>query len=104
MEEKVSSMYGQRYTASKASSMTVMEEMDPKVYGTTDEERIQSVQNTIGDCSTLLLLAIGHCMSNNRSQAEMAKKYEIPKSRMQRAMFGKKEYKKGGKQYRQEKK
>ena len=43
MEEKVSSMYGQRYTASKASSMTVTEEVDPKVYGTTDEEKVQSV-------------------------------------------------------------
>ena len=99
MEEKVSSMYGQRYTASKASSMTVTEEFDPKVYRTMDEERVESVQNTIGDHSTLLLLAIGDCVANNRSQAEVAKKYRIPKSRIQRMMSGKKEHKKGGKQY-----
>ena len=79
-EEKVSSMYGQRYMASKASVMTEAKEFDPKVYGTTDEERIQSVQNTIGDRATLLLLAIGDCVANNRSQAEVAKKYNIPKS------------------------
>ena len=52
----------------------------------------------------LLLLAIGDCMANKRSQAEIAKKYGIPKCRIQRAMSGKKEHKKGGKQYRQEKK
>ena len=101
-EEKISSMYGQKYIG-KSSAVGTSEEFDPKVYRTTDEERIQSVQNTIGDCSMLLLLAIGDCMANNRSQAEMAKKYRIPKSRIQRAMSGKKECKKGGKQYRQEK-
>ena len=52
----------------------------------------------------LLLLAIGDCMANNRSQAEVAKKYGIPRSRVQRVMSGKKEHKKGGKQYRQERK
>ena len=52
----------------------------------------------------LLLLAIGDCIANNRSQEEMAKKYGIPKSRIQRAMSGKKEHKRCGKQYRQEKK
>ena len=103
-KEKVSSMYGQRYTASEASSMKVTEEFYPKVYGTMDEERIQSVQNTTGDCATLLLLAIGNCVANNRSQAEVAKKYEILKSRIQRMMSSKKEHKKGGKQYWQEKK
>ena len=103
-EEKVSSMYGQRYTASKASGMTVTEKFDLKVYGTTDEEKVQSVQNTIGDHSTLLLLAIGNCVANNRSQAEVAKKYGIPKSRVQRMMSGKKEHKKCGKQYHQERK
>ena len=43
MEEKVSSTYGQRYTASEASGMTVTEEVDPKVYGATDDEKVQSV-------------------------------------------------------------
>ena len=98
-EEKVSSMYGQRYTAREAGSMTVMEEMDLKVYRTTGEEKVQGVQNTIGDHSMLLLLAIGDCVANNRSQAEVAKKYRILKSRIQRMMSGKKEHKKGGKQY-----
>ena len=48
---------------------------------------------------TLLLLAISDCMANNRSQAEVAKKYEMLKSRIQRMMSGKKEHKKGRKQY-----
>ena len=83
-KEKVSSMYG--HSISKSSTLGVSEEIDLKVYGTMDEERIQSVQNTIGDHVTLLLLAIGDCMANNRSQAEVAKKYKIPKSRIQRMM------------------
>ena len=90
-------MYDQRYTATKASSTTFTEEFDLKVYGTTNEERMESVQNTIEDHATLLLLAIGDCMANNISQAEVAKKYKIPKSRIQRMMSGKKEHKKGGK-------
>ena len=35
---------------------------------------------------------------------EIAKKYDIPRSRIQRAMSGKKEHKKGDKQYQQERK
>ena len=38
------------------------------------------------------------------SQIEVATKYNIPRSRIQRAMSGKKEHRKGGKQYQQEKK
>ena len=47
-EEKVSSMYGQRYTASEASSMTVMEEMDLKVYGTMDEGKVECAKHHWG--------------------------------------------------------
>ena len=106
-EEKISSMYGQKYSISESSTLGVGEEFDLKVYGTTDKERIQSVWNTIGDHATLLLLAIGDCVANNRSQAEETKKNNILKSRIQRTMSGKKkkkEHKKGGKQYWQEKK
>ena len=81
-----------------------MEEMDLKVYRTMDEEKVQSVWNTIRDNLTLLLLAMGDCVANNKLQAEVAKKYGIPKSRIQRMMSSKKEHKKGGKQYWQEKK
>ena len=103
-EEKVSSMYGQRYTASKASSTTVTEEMDLKVYRTMDEEKVQSVWNTTqGQLDMLLLLAMGDCVANNKLQAEVAKKYGILKSRIQRTMFGKKEHKKSGNQYWQRK-
>ena len=42
-KEKVSSMYGQKYSISKSSTLGVSEEFDPKLYGTMDEERIQSV-------------------------------------------------------------
>ena len=42
-EEKVSSMYGQKYSISESSTLGVSEEFDPKVYGTMDKERIQSV-------------------------------------------------------------
>ena len=73
-EEKISSMYGQRYSSGESSAVGTSEEFNPKVYRTMDEERIQSVWNTIGDHSMLLLLVIGDCMANNRSQVEMAKK------------------------------
>ena len=99
-EEKVSSMYGQWYE----EPSQVQEEYDPKVYGESVEKKLQSIINSIGEQSALLLMAFGDCIVNKKSQAEIAKKYNIPRSRVQWAMSGKKEHKKGGKQYRQERK
>ena len=42
-KEKISSMYGQRYSSGESSAVGTSEEFNPKVYGTMDEERIQSV-------------------------------------------------------------
>ena len=100
-EEKVSSMYGQWYEEEPSQ---VQEEYDPKVYGESMEKKLQSIINSIGEQSTLLLMAVRDCIVNKKSQAEIAKKYGIPRSRVQWAMSGKKEHKKGGKQYRQERK
>ena len=49
-------------------------------------------------------MAVADCIVNKKSQAEIAKKYDIPRSRVQQAISGKKEHKKGGKQYQQERK
>ena len=64
----------------------------------------KAIINSIGDQSALFLMAVGDCIVNKKSQAEVAMKYNIPRSRIQRAMSGKKEHQKGGKQYQQEKK
>ena len=79
-EEKVSSMYGQRYEEEPSQ---VQEEYDPKVYGESMEKKLQSIINSIGEQSTLLLMAVGDCIVNKKSQAEIAKKYGIPRSRVQ---------------------
>ena len=100
-EEKVSSMYGQWY---EVDPNKVQEEYDPKVYGESMEKKLQSVINRIGEKSTLLLMVVGDCIVNKKSQGEIARKYGIPQSRVQWAMSGKKEHKKGGKQYWQERK
>ena len=68
------------------------------------EKKLQSVINSIGEQSALLLMAVRDCIVNKKSHAEIAKKYNIPRSRVQWAMSGKKEHKKGGKQYQQERK
>ena len=95
IEEKVLSMYGQHYEEEPSQ---VEEECDPKVYGENVEKKLQSIINSIGDQSALL------CIVNKKSQAEIATKYNISRSRIQQAMSGKKEHKKGGKQYWQERK
>ena len=95
IEEKVSSMYGQCYEEEPSQ---VQEECDPKVYGE-NVEKLQSIVNSIGEQSALLLMAVGDCTVNKKSQTEIATKYNIPRSRIQWAMSGKKEHKKGGKQY-----
>ena len=101
IEEKVSSMYGQCYEEKPSQ---VQEECDPEVYGENVEKKLQSIINSIGDQSALFLMAVGDCIVNKKSQAEVATKYNIPRSRIQRAMSGKKEHRKGGKQYQQERK
>ena len=87
VEEKVSSMYRQRYEEKPSQ---VQEECDPEVYGENAEKKLQSIINSIGDQSALFLMAVGDCIVNKKSQAEVATKYNIPRSRIQRAMSGKK--------------
>ena len=89
IDEKVSSMYGQRYEEKPSQ---VQEECDPEVYGENVEKKLQSIINSIGDQSALFLMAVGDCIVNKKSQAEVATKYNIPRSRIQRAMSGKKEH------------
>ena len=79
-EEKVSSMYGQYYEEEPSQ---VQEEYDPKVYRESMEKKLQSIINSIGEQSTLLLMAVRDCIINKKSQAEIAKKYGIPRSRVQ---------------------
>ena len=100
-EEKVSSMYRQCYEEEHSQ---VQEECDPLVYRENVEKKLQSIVNSIGEQSTLLLMAVRDYIVNKESQAEIATKYNIPRSRIQWAMSGKKEHKKGGKQYQQERK
>ena len=99
-EEKVSSMYGQRYE----EPSNVQEEYDPKVHRESMEKKLQSIINSIGKQSALLLMAVSDCIVKKKSQTEIPRKYGIPRSRVQQAMSGKKEHKKGGKQYQQERK
>ena len=79
-EEKVSSMYGQQYVTEEPS--TVQEVYDPKVHGES-EKKLQSTINSVEEQSALLLMALGDCVINKKSQAEIAKKYGIPRSRVQ---------------------
>ena len=92
IEEKVSSMYGQHYEEEPSQ---VQEECDPKVYGENAEKKLQSIINSIGDQSALFLMAVGDCIVNKRSPAEIATKYNISRSRIQWAISGKKEHRKG---------
>ena len=96
IDEKVSSMYRQHYEEEPSQ---VQEECDPEVCGENVEKNLQSIINSIGDQSTLFLMAFRDCIVNKRSQAEIATKYNISRSRIQRAMSGKKQHRKGGKQY-----
>ena len=80
-EEKVSSMCGQWYETEEPS--IVQEEYDPKVHGESAEKRLQSIINSVGEQSALLLMAVRDCVINKKSQAEIAKEYGIPRSRVQ---------------------
>ena len=73
----------------KKKPSQVQEECDPEVYGENAEKKLQSIINSIGDQSALFLMAVGDCIVNKKSQAEVAMKYNIPRSRIQRAMVRK---------------
>ena len=57
----------------------MQEEYDPKVHGEGAEKKLQSAINSVGEQSTLLLMAVGDCIVNKKSQAE----YGIPRSMVQ---------------------
>ena len=86
IKEKISSMYGQHYEEEPSQ---VQEECDPKVYGENAEKKLQSAVNSIGEQSTLLLMAVRDCIVNKKPQIEIATKYNIPRSRIQWAISGK---------------
>ena len=78
-KEKVLSMYGKVYE----EPSQVQEEYDPKVHDKSMEKKLQSIINSIGDQSALLLMAVSDCIVNKKSQAEIARKYGILRSRVQ---------------------
>ena len=61
----------------------MQEEYDPKVYGESTEKKLQSIINSIGEESALLLMVVRDCIVNKKSQGEIARKYGIPQSRVQ---------------------
>ena len=67
---------GQHYEGEPSQ---VQEECDPKVYGENVVKKLQSIINNIEEQSTLLLIAVGDCIVNKKSQTEIATKYNIPR-------------------------
>ena len=74
------------------------------VRGETHEEKLQELVNTVPAHQLMLAIAIGDIHLNKLSYDQASQKYQISKSRIQRAISGKAEHKKGGKQYELEKK
>ena len=75
-------MYGQQYEIEEEPSK-VQKEYDPKVHGESIEKKLQSPINSVGEQSALLLMAVRDCVVNKKSQAEIARKYGILRSRVQ---------------------
>ena len=74
------------------------------VRGETHEEKLQELVNTVPAHQLMLAIAIGDIHLNKLSYDQASQKYQISKSRIQRAISGRTEHKKGGKQYQQERK
>ena len=69
------------------------------VRGEMHEEKLQELVNTILAHQLMLAIAIGDIHLNKLSYDQASQKYQISKSRIQRAISGKADHKKGGKQY-----
>ena len=74
------------------------------VRGETHKEKLQELVNTVPAHQLMLAIAIGDIHLNKLSYDQASQKYQVSKSRIQRAISGKAEHKKGGKQYELEKK
>ena len=72
--------------------------------GETQEEKLQGLVDTVPAHQLMLAIAIGDIHLNKLSYDQALQKYQISKSCIQRAISGKAEHKKGGKQYELEKK
>ena len=89
----VSKVYGEE---------TTNEENKFVVRGDTHEEKLKGLVETVPAHRLMLAIAIGDVHLNSLTYGQASQKYEFSKSRIQRAISGKAEHKKGGKQYYQE--
>ena len=69
------------------------------VRGNTHEEKLQHLVETVPVHRLLLAIAIGDIHLNSLTYLQASQKYEFSKSQIQRAISGKADHKKGGKQY-----
>ena len=83
---------------------TTDEENKFVVRGNTHEEKLKGLVETVLAHRLMLAIAIGDVHLNSLTYGQASQKYEFSKSRIQRAISGKAEHKKGGKQYYQERK
>ena len=74
------------------------------VRGNTHKEKLQHLVEMVPAHRLLLAIAIGDIHLNSLTYSQASQKYEFSKSRIQRAISGTAEHKKGGKQYYQEQK
>ena len=70
--------------------------------GNTHEEKLKGLVDMVPAHCLMLAIAIGDVHLNSLSYAQASQKYEFSKSHIQRAISGKAEHRKGGKQYEQE--
>ena len=74
------------------------------VRGVMHYENLQELVNTVPAHQLMLAIAIGDIHLNKLLYDQASQKYQISKSHIQRAISGRTEHKKGGKQYQQERK
>ena len=95
MEGTVSKMYSSEPATSETKFLVCSE---------THEERLQGLVDKVPAHQLMLAIAIGDIYLNKISYDQASQKYQFSKSRIQRAVSGKAEHRKGGKQYQQERK
>ena len=83
---------------------TTSDEFKFIVCGETQEEKLEGLVDTVSAHQLMLAIAIGDIHLNKLSYDQASQKYQFSKSHIQRAISGKAEHKKGGKQYELEKK
>ena len=103
-EKPVTKTYEHVPPPSTATTAAGLDDTDITLQGTTPEEKVANLVDTVPATKIMLILAVADVVMNGLSHAQASCKYGFTKSRIQRAVSQNPAHRKGGRQYEENRK